>query len=314
MIELPKTKQDIWNLIKDYSLITIGLVFYSVAWAVFLLPYEITTGGTTGIGAIIYYATGFPMQATYFLINAFLMIFAFRYLGFSFCMKTAYSIGTLTFLLWFTQLLYNNADGTSPMILGEGENFMACLLGAAMAGFGLGLAFSANGSTGGTDIIAAIVNKYTNITIGRMIQFCDLVIICSCYIVFHDLKRIIFGLVTLFVIGYVLDAVLNSSRQSVQFLIFSKKYAEIADRINFDTNRGVTVLNGMGWYSKDEVRVLCVLATKRQSIEILRLVKSIDPNAFISQSAALGVFGEGFDKLKIKIKNQESQEGVETKL
>lgn len=297
-------KEKIKNLTKDYVLITVGLILYSLAWTVFLLPYQITTGGTTGIGAIVFYATGIPMQVTYFSINAILMIFAFKYLGKSFCMKTAYSIGMLTFLLWFFQLLYNNADGTAPLILGDNEGFMACILGSVISGFGLGLAFISNGSTGGTDIIAAIVNKYTNITLGRMIQLCDLIIICSCYFVFFDLKRVIFGMVTMFLIGYMLDYVVNSSRQSVQFFIFSKNYAEIADYINTHTHRGVTVLNGMGWYSKKEVKVLCVMAAKRQSVEIFRLVKRLDPNAFISQSAVIGVFGEGFDKIKVRVKNK----------
>ncbi|HJD77012.1 MAG TPA: YitT family protein, partial [Bacteroides reticulotermitis] len=165
---------------------------------------------------------------------------------------------------------------------------------------GLGITFNYNGSTGGTDIIAAIVNKYRDVTLGRMIMICDLFIISSCYFVFQDWRRVIFGFVTLFIIGVVLDWIVNSARQSVQFLIFSQKYDEIADSIIKETHRGVTVLNGTGWYSKTDAKVLVVLAKKRQSLDIFRLVKSIDPNAFISQSSVIGVFGEGFDKLKVK--------------
>ena len=157
-----------------------------------------------------------------------------------------------------------------------------------------------NGSTGGTDIIAAIVNKYKDVSLGRMIMICDVFIIGSCYFVFHDWRRVIFGFVTLFIIGVVLDWIINSARQSVQFFIFSKKYDEIADRIIKDTDRGVTVLNGTGWYSKNDVKVLVVLAKRRQSLDIFRLVKRIDPNAFISQSSVIGVYGEGFDQLKVK--------------
>ena len=300
-------KAEIMREVKDYIYITLGLISYSLGWAAFLLPYQITTGGTTGIGAIIYYATGFPIQWSYFIINAVLMTFAIRVLGPKFSIKTTYAIFTLTFLLWLFQLVVNNyieapdmtPDG-KPLLLGTGQDFMACIIGAAMCGVGLGITFNYNGSTGGTDIIAAVVNKYRDVSLGRMIMICDVFIIGSCYFIFHDWRRVIFGFVTLFIIGVVLDWIINSARQSVQFFIFSKKYDEIADRIIKDADRGVTVLDGTGWYSKTNVKVLVVLAKKRQSLEIFRLVKRIDPNAFISQSSVIGVYGEGFDKLKVK--------------
>lgn len=301
------TKAEVMREVKDYIYITLGLISYSLGWAAFLLPYQITTGGTTGISAIIYYSTGFPIQWSYFVINAILMTFAFRILGPRFSIKTTYAIFSLTFLLWLFQLLVNNyivaPDRTpegQPLLLGPGQDFMACIIGAVMCGIGLGIVFNYNGSTGGTDIIAAIVNKYKDVTLGRMIMICDIFIISSCYFIFHDWRRVIFGFVTLFIIGIVLDWIINSARQSVQFLIFSKKYDEIADSIIKDADRGVTVLDGTGWYSKKDVKVLVVLAKKRQSLDIFRLVKRIDPNAFISQSSVIGVYGEGFDKLKVK--------------
>lgn len=235
------------------------------------------------------------------------MTFAIKILGPRFSIKTTYAIFMLTFFLWIFQVIANNylvapdmtAEG-QPLLLGKGQDFMACIIGAAMCGVGLGIVFNYNGSTGGTDIIAAIVNKYKHVSLGRMIMVCDVFIISSCYIIFHDWRRVIFGFVTLFIIGLVLDWIINSARQSVQFLIFSKKYEEIADRVIVDTNRGVTVLDGKGWYSKNDVKVLVVLAKKRQSLDIFRLVKKIDPDAFISQSSVIGVYGEGFDKLRIK--------------
>ena len=271
-------KAEIMREVKDYIYITLGLISYALGWAAFLLPYQITTGGTTGIGAIIYYATGFPIQWSYFIINAVLMTFAIKILGPRFSIKTTYAIFMLTFLLWIFQVLVNNyiqtpdmsADG-KPLLLGSGQDFMA-----------------------------SIVNKYKDVSLGRMIMICDVFIISSCYFVFHDWRRVIFGFVTLFIIGVVLDWIINSARQSVQFFIFSKKYDEIADRIIKDTDRGVTVLNGTGWYSKNDVKVLVVLAKRRQSLDIFRLVKRIDPNAFISQSSVIGVYGEGFDQLKVK--------------
>lgn len=293
-------KPEVGREVRDYIFITLGLFIYSLGWAAFLLPYQITTGGTTGISAIIYYSTGFPIQYSYFLINAFLMAFAIKILGPKFSIKTGYAIFMMTFLLGILQKLINGADGIPPLLIGEGQDFMACLIGASMCGIGLGIVFNSNGSTGGTDIIAAIVNKYRDVTLGRMIMICDVVIITSCYFIFHDWRRVIFGFVTLFIIGFVLDYIVNSARQSVQFFIFSKEYEKIAEHIISDTKRGVTVLDGTGGYSKQPVKVLVVLAYKRQSVEIFRLVKDIDPNAFISQSSVIGVYGEGFDKIKVK--------------
>ena len=293
MIKL--SKSDVLIELRDYFLITIGLICYAFGWSAFLLPYQITTGGVTGVSAIIYYASGVPIQYSYFIINAILMTAAIKILGPKFSIKTTYAIFMLTFLLWFFQQLIGNTQ-----IIGVGQDFMACIIGATMCGAGLGIVFINNGSTGGTDIIAAVVNKYRDVTFGRIILYCDIVIISSCYFVFNDWRRVVFGFVTLVVISYVLDLIVNSARQSVQFLIFSKEYQQIADRIIADTHRGVTVLNGTGWYSKNDVKVLVVLAKKSQSIEIFRLVKDIDPNAFISQSSVIGVYGEGFDRIKVK--------------
>jgi uncharacterized membrane-anchored protein YitT (DUF2179 family) len=288
-------KTDILRELKDYLFITLGLMCYAMGWAAFLLPYQISTGGVTGISAIVYYATGIQIQITYFIINAFLLTFALKILGPKFSIKTLFGIFALTYFLWSFQELIGKT-----LILGPGQDFMACVIGATLCGMGLGIVFVNNGSTGGTDIIAAIVHKYRDVTFGRMILYCDIVIISSCYFVFHDWKRVVFGFTTLVVISYVLDLIVNSARQSVQFFIFSKNYEEIAERITQDTHRGVTVLDGQGWYSKNSVKVLVVLAKKSQSIEIFRLVKDIDPNAFVSQSSVIGVYGEGFDSLKVK--------------
>ena len=274
---------------RDYLAITFGLICYSLGWAAFLLPYQITTGGVTGIAAIIYYATGVEIQVSYFVINAVFLGFALKILGPKFSVKTIYAIFMLTFLLWLFQRL-----------LGPGQDFMACVIGAGMLGFGIGVVFCNNGSTGGTDIIAWIINKYKDVTLGRMMMYCDIVIISSCYFIFHDWRRVLFGFCVLFIMSLVIDYVINSTRQSVQFLIFSRKYEEIAEGIATRVDRGVTLLDGKGWYSKQEIKVVVVLAKKSESIDIFRLVKDIDPNAFISQSNVVGVYGEGFDKLKVK--------------
>lgn len=285
---------------RDYLAITFGLICYSLGWVAFLLPYQITTGGVTGIAAIIYYVTGVEIQVSYFVINAVFLGFALKILGPKFSVKTIYAIFMLTFLLWLFQRLLEGDDGKLPQLLGPGQDFMACVIGAGMLGFGIGVVFCNNGSTGGTDIIAWIINKYKDVTLGRMMMYCDIVIISSCYFIFHDWRRVLFGFCVLFIMSLVIDYVINSTRQSVQFLIFSRKYEEIAEGIATRVDRGVTLLDGKGWYSKQEIKVVVVLAKKSESIDIFRLVKDIDPNAFISQSNVVGVYGEGFDKLKVK--------------
>ena len=288
--------------LKDYVAITIGIMCYALGWAAFLLPYQISTGGVTGISALIYYVTGIEIQVSYFVINAIFMVFALRILGLKFCIKTLYAIPALTFFLWLFQVLLKDDAGNLPLLLGPGQEFMALVIGACMTGFGIGFVFIYNGSTGGTDILAWIINKYKDVSLGRLIMYGDIIIISSCYLVFHDWKRVLFGFCVLFIMSVVIDYVVNSNRQSVQFLIFSRKHEEIAETITKELRRGVTLLDGTGWYSKQSIKVVVILAKKNQANEIFRLVRDIDENAFISQSNVVGVYGEGFDKLKVKKK------------
>ena len=288
--------------LKDYVAITLGIMCYALGWAAFLLPYQISTGGVTGISALIYYVTGIEIQVSYFVINAIFMVFALKILGLKFCIKTLYAIPALTFFLWLFQVLLKDEAGNLPLLLGPGQEFMALVIGACMTGFGIGFVFIYNGSTGGTDILAWIINKYKDVSLGRLIMYGDIIIISSCYFVFHDWKRVLFGFCVLFIMSVVIDYVVNSNRQSVQFLIFSKKHEEIAEIISKELRRGVTLLDGTGWYSKQSIKVVVILAKKNQANEIFRLVRDIDENAFISQSNVVGVYGEGFDKLKVKKK------------
>ena len=292
--------------LKDYVAITLGIICYALGWAAFMLPYQISTGGVTGISALIYYITGIEIQVSYFVINAIFMVFALKILGLKFCIKTLYAIPALTFFLWLFQVLLKDDAGNLPLLLGPGQEFMALVIGASMLGFGFGFVFIYNGSTGGTDILAWIINKYKDVSLGRLIMYGDIIIISSCYLVFHDWKRVLFGFCVLFIMSVVIDYVVNSNRQSVQFLIFSRKHEEIAETITKELRRGVTLLDGTGWYSKQSIKVVVVLAKKNQSNEIFRMVRDIDENAFISQSNVVGVYGEGFDKLKIKKKKEKA--------
>ena len=274
---------------RDYLMIALGMILYGIGWTVFLLPNDITTGGVPGIASIVFWATGFPVQYTYFLINAVLLMLALKILG----IKTIFAVFTLTFFLSLIQEL------TAGMHLLQDQPFMACVLGASFCGSGIGIAFSSNGSTGGTDIIAAIINKYRDITLGRVMMICDMIIITSSYFVLKDWEKVVYGFVTLYVCSFVLDQIVNSARQSVQFFIISKKYQEIGKEINA-LHRGVTVIDATGLYTGQEQKMMFVLAKKRQSTTIFRIINDIDPTAFVSQSAVIGVYGEGFDHFKLK--------------
>lgn len=278
---------------KDYLLIALGMIMYAIGWTVFLLPNNLPSGAVPGIASVVYWATGFPVQYTYLIINFSLLVVALRILGLKFCIKTIFAVAILTFS---TPVFQHFVTGS----LINDQPFMACVLGASFCGGGIGIAFSANGSTGGTDIIAAIINKYRDITLGRVILICDVIIISSSYFVLHDWEKVVYGYVVLFISSFVLDQVVNSARQSVQFFIISQKYEEIGKRINKDLHRGVTFIDGVGCYTNNNVKMMFVLAKKRESSTIFRLIKDIDPNAFVSQSAVIGVFGEGFDKIKVK--------------
>ena len=288
------TKQSLIRETRDYLMIALGLILYGIGWTVFLLPNDIPTGGVPGIASIVYFATGFPVQYTYFSINLILLLLSIRILGWKFSIKTVFAVFTLTFFLSIIQRL------ASGVVLLHDQPFMACVIGASLCGGGIGIAFSSNGSTGGTDIIAAIINKYRDITLGRVMLICDLIIISSSYFVLKDWEKVVYGYVTLYICSFVLDQVVNSARQSVQFFIISEKYDEIARHINVYPHRGATVINASGFYSGKEQKMLFVLAKKRESTIIFRLIKDIDPNAFVSQSAVIGVYGEGFDRIKVK--------------
>jgi uncharacterized membrane-anchored protein YitT (DUF2179 family) len=277
--------------IEDYCIIFFGLVLYALGWTGFLLPNEITTGGVTGVAAIVYFATKIPVALTYFCINGVLLLISIKAFGLKFSFKTIINVLILTFLLSFLQLVIKE-----PLV--KGEPFMSCILGGVLCGMGLGLVFNFKGSTGGTDIIALLINKYRNISIGKGLLICDLLIICSSYFVFQSIEKIVYGLVVMGVTSYTVDMVLNGARQSVQFFIFSDKYDDIADKIIEQAHRGCTLLDGTGWYSKKAVKVVVVMAKKTESVTIFRIVKGIDPNAFISQSSVIGIYGKGFDQIK----------------
>lgn len=305
------TKSNIFHELKDYALISAGVILYAIGVTVFMLPYSLTTGGVAGIASIIYYVTGVEVQVTYVIINIILLIIAIKELGIRFCMKTIYAVFLMTFVLWLFQRIIEVPDAAHegammlPKLIGD-ESFMACVLGAILCGSGVALCFENNGSTGGTDIIAAIVNKHRNMSLGSVIMACDVVIISSCYFIFHDWFRVIYGFVMLFICSTTIDYWMHRRHQSVQFMIFSRNPDAIADAI-VDTHHGVTILDGEGWYTHTDRKVIVSIIRRRDQTLMQRIIKRIDPYAFISMTDASGVWGEGFDKFKVRDKRPKEE-------
>lgn len=293
-------KHTLMTEMKDFLAINVGLISYAIGWAAFLLPYKMTTGGLTGMCAIFYYLTDIPIQLTFCIVNVVLILLALRELGYRFVIKTTYAIFMLSFFLDVAQNMMKNDKGQFMQILGPGQDSMACVLGAILCGFGIGLVFVSNGSTGGTDIIAAVVNKHRNISLGRVLLYIDLVTISSCYFFFNDWRMVVFGYVALVVMNYTLDMVVNSSRQDVQFIIFTKKYQMLSDRIINETCHSVTVWDSEGYYTHSPIKVMITIVHKNEAIHILRMIHEVDPEAFVSQSRAEGVYGNGFNTIKVK--------------
>lgn len=297
---------------KEYAFVTIGVVSYAIGWAIFLLPNNLVGGGVSGFASIVYYATAIPMGVTYFILNIVLLLIGTKVLGTGFGGKTIYAIFMTSIMLSVMPKIMP-ADFIHEFALSNGK-LICTILGGVIAGFGIGLSMSAGGSTGGTDIIALVWCKYYPASPGRVILIIDVAIILSSLLFpsytdggdllqFSDkLAIVVYGLIQVTVSGYAIDLYLSGSKQSVQVFIFTKKVSEMADAIAFDMKRGVTVIPAKGWYSKEEKEVIMVVTRKTDLNLLLRYVKSIDPDAFLSVSSVMGVYGQGFDTIKVKTK------------
>ncbi|WP_217642900.1 YitT family protein [Draconibacterium orientale] len=289
--EILSGKTRMARTIRDYAIITFGLFLYAVGWVLFLIPAEITGGGISGVAAVIYFATKIPVSISYLVINVFLVLIAIKILGANYGVKTIYSILVLT---GFFALFQNFS--IQPLV---NDTFLSAILGGMAGGVGLGVVFSRGGSTGGTDIFAMIINKYRNISPGRIILLCDVIIIASSYMVFRSPEKLVYGYVSMWVVSYSLDSFLSGANRSAQMFIISKEYEQIAEYINNEAIRGVTLLDGTGWYTKKDTKVIMSVVRKKETGAIFRKIKQIDPDAFISMGSVMGVYGQGFDKLKL---------------
>lgn len=296
---------------KDYILIVFGLCLYALGFTAFILPHEIVIGGLSGVGTLVYFGTHglIPVAVTQYACNLILLSIAFRIVGKTFVLRTIFGATVLSLAIGLMENFFMSLE--HPIIA---DISMSGILGAILCGTGVGIVFVHNGSSGGTDIVAAMVSKVSNVSIGRTMIYTDMLIVMSSIFLpfggpFEErlevrVPLIVYGLVVTFIVAYMTDMIINTNRQATQFIIFSSKWEEIADRVNKEAQRGVTVLDGLGWYSKHEVKILMVWCRKIESVTIFRIVKSIDENAFITQANVNGVYGKGFDTMKVRLKKK----------
>jgi uncharacterized membrane-anchored protein YitT (DUF2179 family) len=279
----------------------VGIFIYAFAWKAFLIPNEITGGGVAGIATVLYFVSGAKISTgiTILIVNAILLTVAFYVLGKGFGAKTIYGVVFLSLMFTFLK----SPESISGQF-NESDKLICAIIGGMLSGVGVVLTFRQGGSTGGTDIVAMILNKYYNTTPGKVFLYCDIVIIGLSYFINHDLRTIIYGYVMMGVFSYTVDLLLSGNKQSVQILIFSRKYKEIADSVVFLKKRGVTALDATGWYTQEATKVLIVLVRKQELNDVYRIIKSIDADALISVAHVMGVFGKGFDIIKTSKKKK----------
>ncbi len=297
-MELTLSRDSARKAIKEYAIITFGIMLYAFGYTAVIMPADIVSGGMGGIALLIYHATGgaaggIPIGYSFFAGNAILLGIAFFIIGGKFGTKTIYSIFVTSFMMGLM------ARFLPPDMLGLGEDkLLSALLGGAITGASISFVLSQGGSMGGTDIIAMIVNKYRNISYGKVIMMCDFVILGSSIFIFRDISAIIYGYVSVAAFGYSVDAMLAGNKQSSQIFVVSKHYERIAARISDEMKRGVTLLDGEGWYTKHQMKMVMVVCRKNETQVLLRLVKECDPDAFITVASVMGVYGLGFEMLK----------------
>lgn len=289
-----KNNKVLYRTIRDYIVIAIAMIIGVVGLNLFLLPNEITMGGIVGIASVLYWGTGIPVNLTYTALNGILLVVALKVLGWRFSAKTIFAVAVFSVCNQAMQDLM-----PADLHLLADQKFMACIVGGVFMGISVGLGLSSGGSTGGSDLVAAIIHKYRDVSLGRIIMLCDFAIVTSSYLVLKDWEKVLYCYVLLFVIAFCVDYVVNSLRQSVQFFIISDKYEEIGEAINKLAQRGCTTLNGNGFYSQKEIKVIYCIAKRAEAAFIFDLIDEIDPDAFVAQSAVVGVFGQGFDQVKV---------------
>ncbi len=302
-----KKKGSFLSTIDDYVVITIGVLFYTFAWADMLIPNGIASGGLTGACTILNFATGIPVYLSYVTINGLLIILGSIVLGRGFGFKTLYAIGLSTLGLDFLA-------GMEFLNVFFDNKLLLVIVAAIIESIGITCILARGGSTGGTDIVALIVNKFWPVSLGKVFLAVDMFIIASILLIpGKTVEDMVYGYVAMVIFSVFVDWVLLGRNSTWQIMVFSNKYKEIADMVINDLERGVTALEATGWYSGENKKVLLILVRKPELHTITKLVKEIDPSAFVTVSSASTVYGEGFDEMKtgIKLKLKKKSENGE---
>lgn len=283
-------KATIISELRSYLIITAGLLISALGWTGFIIPSNIVGGGIMGLSSVIYFITGLPVGPTNLVLNALLIILSMKVLGKGFGFKTIYSLIMLSIFLTVFQYVF-----TEPIV---SEKFMAAIIGGGLIGMSIGIMFVQGGSTGGTEIIAMLINKKRNVSPGRAMIVCDILIISSSYIIFHSLETMVYGFVVVGLMSYVSDWVLTGSRQSVQIFIISRKPDEVAEKISSQIKRGLSFLNGHGYKNRKQRDFIVMVVRKSESHFVFQIIKEVDPNAFVTVANVMAVYGNGFDQYK----------------
>ena len=314
------SSRDILIGIKEYMLMTFGMFCYAFGWLVCVLPAGGMGGGAAGLATLINallpasMASFLTIGTLVFIINVILLILGVMIVGWKFGIKTLFCIFTMSIMFNLVEAYIPQDLMVKMMAEVDANNLLLVVAGAASCGLGIAVSFMQGGSTGGTDIVAMIINKFRTVSYGRVLLMTDCGILISSLfltttitvlgneIVIEPLSslafaRVIYGFIMIAVIGYTVDFVQSGNQQSNQIIIFSKDYEKMAEAISTKAHRGATLIDTMGWYSKTPSKAVMVVCRKRDTSMILKLVKEQDPNAFLTVGSVMGVYGQGFDAL-----------------
>lgn len=291
------------EVLKEYMLLTLGTIMYVFVWVCMVAPNNFSSGGLTGLCTILQFATNglVPVKYTYIAANAVLLVIAFLIVGKGFGIRTIYCI-------LLSELLFIIVPHFESLYVVEGNFFyipdkvLIPMIAGILEAVGLGIVLKYGGSTGGSDIVAVVVNKFWPVSMGKVFLVTDLFIIASILLLpgktFQDT---IYGYIMMIVFSIGVDYILLGGKSTVQVLVFSEHYDEIADYINDSMDRGVTAMKARGWYTKQDREVLLILIRKKELHNLTAAIKAIDPKAFVSVSPASSVYGEGFEEIKTGI-------------
>ena len=288
------------RVVWEYLALTLACFIFAFAWEGFMIPNGMSAGGMMGLCTVIEYATGGLIQAqySYFVINALLIIVAVLALGIGFGFKTIYCIVMSSLMMELLDVTpaFHSVPGEFFFVQ---ERVLVPVIAGALEAVGIGLTLRFGGSTGGTDIIALMVNRYWPVSLSSTFAITDLIIVfLLLFLPDKTFSDMVYGLVEIVVFSLIIDFVVGGKKTSYQLLVFSNKYEEIADYIIKVMERGATILKAQGWYSKLDRNILLVLISRNQLPSLSKAIKNIDPRAFISVSPTSDVYGEGFDEIR----------------